>query len=55
MTDVFEPGSTFKAFVASKALEAKLFAVYEEIFCHNGVYRIGGRTLHDHDAYGKLS
>ena len=56
VTDVFEPGSTFKCFVASKALEAGLFAVEEKIFCHNGVYRIGGRTLHDHGTgFGELS
>ena len=56
VTDVFEPGSTLKAFVASKALEAGLFRLEDKIFCHNGAFRIGGRTLHDHGAgYGELS
>ena len=56
VTDVFEPGSTFKPFVASKALEAGLFGLDDKIFCHNGVYRTGSRTLHDHGAgYGELS
>ena len=55
VTDVFEPGSTFKCFVASKALDAELFTADEEIYCHDGNYRIGGRTLHDHHPYGKLS
>jgi cell division protein FtsI/penicillin-binding protein 2 len=50
LTDVYEPGSTFKPFVAAKALEANLFSLDDEIFCHNGVYRTGSRTLHDHDS-----
>ena len=56
LTDVFEPGSTFKCFIASKALEAGLFRLDEQIFCHNGIYRTGSRTLHDHGAgFGTLS
>ena len=55
LTDIFEPGSTFKPFIAAKALEANLFSIDDEIFCHNGLYRTGGRTLHDHKAYGNLS
>ena len=55
LTDVFEPGSTFKPFIAAKAFELGLFGIDEEIFCHNGLYRTGSRTLHDHKAYGKLS
>ena len=56
VTDVYEPGSTFKPFVASMAMEAGLFGLDDVIFCHNGVYRTGSRTLHDHGAgYGDLS
>ena len=56
LTDVFEPGSTFKPFVAAKALEFGLFSIDEGIFCHNGVYHTGGRTLHDHGSgYGQLT
>ena len=56
VTDVYEPGSTFKPFVAGMALEAGMFRLDDEIFCHDGVYRTGGRTLHDHgEGYGDLS
>lgn len=56
LTDVYEPGSTFKPFVAAKALELGLFSIDDEIFCHNGVYRTGRRTLHDHGSgYGDLT
>ncbi|NIA07672.1 MAG: penicillin-binding protein 2 [Actinobacteria bacterium] len=56
LSDVFEPGSTFKPFIAAKALELGLFSLDDEIFCHNGLYRTGSRTLRDHGAgYGTLS
>lgn len=50
-----EPGSTFKPFVASGAVEEKLTAAGEMIFCHNGLYLVGRRRLHDHHPYGTIS
>jgi cell division protein FtsI (penicillin-binding protein 3) len=50
-----EPGSTFKPFVCSKALEAGVVTPDTVFDCHQGVYRIGARTLHDAHGYGRLS
>ena len=55
LSDIYEPGSTFKPFVAAKALELGLFSIDDEIFCHNGLYRTGRRTLHDHHPNGDLT
>ena len=53
--DIYEPGSTFKPFVASAALDYGLVSMGERFFCHHGVYAMGGRRLHDHHPYGWLS
>ena len=55
VTDVFEPGSTFKAFLASSALEEKTTRPQDNYFCENGAYHFGGRTIHDVHKYGWLT
>lgn len=55
ITDIYEPGSTFKTFAASMALERRLWHRNEMIGCENGAWRVGYRTLHDAHAYGLLS
>lgn len=55
ITDPYEPGSTFKPFIAAVALEQRVATIDETIFCHDGAYRMGRRTLHDHDPYGDLT
>lgn len=52
---VFEPGSTFKPFVVSWALQHKYLKQDEMISCFSGAYRMGKRVLHDHHSYSKLS
>jgi cell division protein FtsI (penicillin-binding protein 3) len=47
LTDPTEPGSTFKAFIISGALEGKCVGMSEEIDCEHGVCRFGGRTIRD--------
>ena len=55
VTDAFEPGSTFKTFLASSALEEKTTRPQDVYFCENGAYHFGGRTIHDVHEYGWLT
>jgi len=52
---VFEPGSTFKPFVAASALDGNVVTPQTVLFCHNGAHSFGGRVLHDVHGYGNLS
>jgi len=55
ITDPFEPGSTFKPFIAASALAEKAIKLGEVINCENGAWQDGIRLLHDHHPYGLLS
>ena len=55
LVDPYEPGSTFKCFIFPAAIEAGVVRPGESIFCHNGSYKIPGRTLRDVHPYGTLS
>ena len=55
LTDNFEPGSTFKIFLAATALEEGLVFQQENFYCENGVYKIGRRTIHDVHKYENLT
>ncbi|MGA1874621.1 MAG: peptidoglycan D,D-transpeptidase FtsI family protein [bacterium] len=55
VTDAFEPGSVFKIFLAATALEEKVLEPNDMLFCEHGVFRIGGRTIHDTHRNGWLS
>jgi cell division protein FtsI (penicillin-binding protein 3) len=55
ISDMFEPGSTFKVVVATAALEAGLTRPDEMIDCLNGAITIGRHVFHDHKPYGLLS
>jgi cell division protein FtsI (penicillin-binding protein 3) len=55
VTDVFEPGSIFKAFTASAALETKVFDLKKTLYCENGSMQVGKFTIHDHHPYGSLN
>lgn len=52
--DQYEPGSTFKSFVAAAALETGIAHPTDRFFCEHGAWRVGYRTLHDAHAYGEL-
>ena len=54
LTDPYEPGSTFKCFVAAAALEEGVVRPGERIFCHNGLHYVRGRRLKDVHPYGWL-
>jgi cell division protein FtsI (penicillin-binding protein 3) len=53
--DVFEPGSTFKAFVAAGALESGAVQVEERFFCENGAWEVGKHVIHDTHPHGWLT
>jgi cell division protein FtsI (penicillin-binding protein 3) len=55
VSDVFEPGSTFKVVVAATALEAGLTHPDEIIDCQMGSITIGNHVFHDHKGYGLLT
>jgi len=55
ISDVFEPGSTFKIVPVAGALNDGKVRLTDVIYCENGAFSFGGRRLHDHDPYGNLS
>lgn len=55
VTDSFEPGSVFKPFVASPALDEGIVRI-DEVFAVNGpVHDFGRRTIRDTHPYGSLA
>jgi cell division protein FtsI/penicillin-binding protein 2 len=55
ITDVVEPGSTFKIVVISGALNDHLVSLNDMFDCEHGHFPYAGRVLHDHEPYGDLS
>lgn len=53
--DSFEPGSIFKVFLMSAALEERLVRAGDVINCENGRYSANGRTIHDDHPQGRIS
>jgi cell division protein FtsI/penicillin-binding protein 2 len=47
ISDVMEPGSTFKTIVISGALNEHIVNLNDTVFCENGVFHYAGITLHD--------
>jgi cell division protein FtsI/penicillin-binding protein 2 len=52
ITDLAEPGSTFKALVVAGAFNEGLVNLDTEVNCERGAFRFHGRTLHDVSRYG---
>ncbi len=55
VSDVYEPGSTFKIVVVAGALNDRMVSLSDRFNCENGRFNYMGVNLHDHHAYGMLS
>jgi cell division protein FtsI (penicillin-binding protein 3) len=55
ISDVFEPGSLFKAFLAAAALEEGMVRPSDPFFCENGSYKVYDQTIHDQTRHGWLT
>lgn len=55
VTDAFDPGSTFKAFLVAAALEEGVVTAEDLINCEKGTLNIGRRVIHDSRPFGWLS
>lgn len=55
ISDVAEPGSTFKIVVCSGAMNEDIIRLSDQFNCENGAFLYAGRVLHDAHPYGVLS
>ncbi|HWX54397.1 MAG TPA: penicillin-binding protein [Verrucomicrobiae bacterium] len=55
VSDIYEPGSTFKIVTLAAAMEEKLTRPNEVIDCQMGSIDVNGLVIHDHRPYGLLT
>ena len=55
VSEIYEPGSTFKLVTIAAALEEKVTNPDEVIDCQNGAIYIAGVRIRDHKSYGDLT
>lgn len=55
VTDLFEPGSTMKAFVIASALDRQVINESSEFDCEKGAFAIGRHVVHDTHPHGVLT
>jgi len=51
---MYEPGSTFKIVVAAAALNEGIVDEKTRIYCENGLFQYGGKTIKDHHKAGDM-
>ncbi len=52
ITDIFEPGSTFKVFTLAALVDSGESGIYEEIYCEDGAFELDGRIINDTHPHG---
>jgi cell division protein FtsI (penicillin-binding protein 3) len=55
VSELFEPGSTFKIVAFAAAIEGKSVKKDQSIFCENGKWKVGNITIRDHEPKGSLT
>jgi cell division protein FtsI/penicillin-binding protein 2 len=55
VSDIAEPGSTFKIVVVTGALDERVVSLSDIFDCEHGHFFYAGRTLHDSESHGLLS
>ena len=55
ISDIAEPGSTFKIVVVSGALNDGVVRLSDSFDCEHAHFHYAGRVLHDHESYGVLT
>jgi len=55
ISDIMEPGSTFKIVVVSGALNEGVVRLADTFDCDHGHFAYGGRVLHDHEPFDLLT
>ncbi len=55
ISDIYEPGSTFKLVTLAAAFDQNLIRADEVFDCENGSVRVAGHLIHDHKKYGMLT
>ncbi len=55
ITDIYEPGSTFKVITAAAAFEEGVVKPDEVIYCGNGKIEVAGKIIKDHEKYADLN
>ncbi len=55
ISDMYEPGSTFKIVTASALLEEGILKPTDKVYCENGKYKLPGYDIKDTHPYGNLT